>query len=298
MACSDRPQRLVRHPAFLTLATVLVVIAPVLSAAPPPVPIAIEFLPTGTKATAVIAPHSRFIVSIYQDSPHPTKARLVKNGKSPLIFSGQDATTRLCFFEKPASIGDSSPSWMESFGKNSPVSLQAITTSGAIPCTYVEWVNQVGEKVLPLGLLSITFIGNLPPSGTPLVDANGKIVGLILQKVSARTAYAIPAQAIRRVEHDIEKHRKLVRGWLGISLSTESFVPRITRVWPDSPAAKAGLIEGDILISASGYPTARYPDAVNALFYAIPGIPTPVQISRKNQRISCQIVPIAQKPSE
>ena len=264
-----------------------------------PTPIAVDYLPTATKAIAVTAPESRFIVSVYADSANMTKAHMTSGGKrSALVFSGQDSTTRLCFFQNPGSNQTSKAVWAENFRESAPQKLQAITLNGAVSCSYTQWVTQLGDKVLPLGLLSITFTGDVAPSGSPLIDDSGKIVGLILQKVSARTAYAIPAQAVRRVQHDIADHQKLVRGWLGISLSTESTVPRITHVWPDSPALEAGLSEGDILISASGYPTARYPDAVNALFYAIPGKSTPIQVSRNNQRISCNIVPIPQKPGE
>ncbi|MEP2774728.1 MAG: PDZ domain-containing protein [Luteolibacter sp.] len=264
-----------------------------------PRPIAVEFLPTATKAVAITAPESRFIVSVYAESAPLTKAHMTAGGnKTALEFAGQDTTTRLCFFRNPGDSNSSPATWAESFGKSFPENLQAITHAGTIPCRYDNWITQVGDKVLPLGLLSITFTGEVPASGTPLIDASGKIVGIILQPVSPRTAYAIPAQAVRRVQHDIAVHRKLVRGWLGISLSTESTVPRITRVWPDSPADKAGISEGDILVSVSGSSTSRYPDAVNALFYAIPGQPTQVQVSRKNQRISCEITPVPQKPGE
>ena len=262
-----------------------------------PAPFAIDFLPTATNSLAVTAPDSTFVVSVYSDSAPLTKAHTNSGGKqSALVFSGQDTTTHLCFFKNPYSTDGRKTVWAENFGQNPPQKLQAITLNGSISCNYTKWVTQLGDKVLPLGLLSITFNSEVAPSGSPLVDENGRIVGLIIQKVSANTAYAIPAQAVRRVQHDIATHRKLVRGWLGISLSTESTVPRITRVWPNSPALEAGLSEGDILISASGYPTARYPDAVNALFYAIPGQPTPIQVSRNNQRISRKIIPIQQKP--
>ena len=100
------------------------------------------------------------------------------------------------------------------------------------------------------------------------------------------------------MQHDIDGHRKLVRGWLGISLSTESSIPRITRIWPDSPAAKANLRENDILVKAGAYTTDRYPDAVNALFYTIPGEPTRIEIMRGDKRIASTVTPTVQKPRE
>lgn len=300
MSCLNRPSRPV---AFLSLRNTLLglVFATtcINDSRAEPTPIAIQYPPTASKALAVTAPDSRFIVSVYTDSAPIKKALTTANGRlTTLQFSGQDTTTRLCFFNNPGGNSNSTVSWKERFGKEAPADLQAITTTGTESCRYDKWITQVGAKVLPLGLLSITFTGEVPPSGTPLVDASGNIVGLILQKVTNKTAYALPAQAVRRVQHDIEDHNKLVRGWLGISLSTESTVPRITHVWSDSPAYKAGLKEGDILVSASGYPTARYPDAVNALFYAVPGQSTPLEVSRKNQRISCEITPMRQKPGE
>lgn len=264
-----------------------------------PSPLTIQFLPTASKAVAITAPDRQFIVSVYTDSAPLTKAHTTSGGKqTALQFSGQDTTTRLCFFHNPNDSTSSPLLWAERFGKEAPVDLQAITAEGSQLCRYDTWVTQVGAKVLPLGLLSITFAGEIPPAGTPLVNTEGKIVGLILQKGINNSAYALPTQAVHRVQRDIQNHRKLIRGWLGISLSTESTIPRITHVWSDSPAYKAGLKEGDILVNAAGYPTARYPDAVNALFYAVPGQSIPIEVSRKNQRISREVTPVRQKPGE
>ncbi len=106
-------------------------------------------------------------------------------------------------------------------------------------------------------------------------------------------AYAIPAQAVRRVQQDMVKHRKLVKGWLGIALSPGSQIPRITSVLPNSPAAGAGILANDILVKAGAYPIARYPDAVNALFYSVPGQTTFLQVLRDNRRLNYKMTPIA-----
>ncbi|QTN33956.1 serine protease [Akkermansiaceae bacterium] len=254
-----------------------------------------KFLPSALEGIAVAAPGGRLIVSVHTGTGEISAAEWKSGGQSGTAgIAGQDRVTRLCFFANP--VAGKADTWAKSYGKGGSEALRAITPSGALDCRFEKWVTQVGDKVLPLGLLDISFQGSMPPSGTPLVDGKGEIIGLILQPSSGRSAYAIPAQAVHRVQHDIVKHRKLVRGWMGISLSTGSAIPRITRIWPDSPAAKANLRENDILVRAGSYPTERYPDAVNALFYAVPGEATVIEVMRGEKRLTSTLTPTVQKP--
>jgi hypothetical protein len=259
-----------------------------------PRPFRIELLPPAIIACAVASPEPSLLVSVYNDSTDFTRANQIESGRSTeLSFLGQDRVTRLCFFQNPKPASGQSSVWAASFSDRSEKELRAITDTGAFPCRFDKWVTQVGDKVLPLSLLSITFHGKIPPPGTPLVDADGKIVGLVLQPGSGNTGYAIPCQAVHRVVSDIVNHRKLVRGWMGLALSTSSQVPRITGIIPGSPAATAGLRENDILTRAGSFATERYPDAVNALFYSIPGKATSLEVLRGNERIQCKVTPIA-----
>lgn len=296
MVPTNRPPRPVAFRFFPVLAGILFFVhcaGSILAAEPSPM--RVEFLPIGNSAVAVAAPDSRHLVSVYTETAELTKTlRIQGSVRTVLTFSGQDRITRLCFFRNPKPGANAV--WRESFGNGQSQALRAIGESSETPCTFQAWVTQVGDKVLPLGLLNVSFPGNIPPAGTPLVDSQGRIVGLLLQPSSPRSAYAIPAQAVRRVQHDIEENRKLVRGWLGISLSTESSTPRITRIWPDSPASKANLRENDILIKAGPYPTERYPDAVDALFYTIPGKSTRIEVMRGDKRITSSITPTVEKP--
>lgn len=298
MVPTNRPDRpvVIHFLPALALNCLLLVLATAMQAAEPS-PVRVEFLPAANSAVAVAAPDSRHLVSVYTGSAELAQAnRIHGKVKTILTFSGQDKVTRLCFFEnpKPGTRAD----WKESFGDGQPQPLRALEESSETMCAFQAWVTQVGDKVLPLGLLNVSFQGKIPPAGTPLVDSEGSIVGLILQPSSQRSAYAIPAQAVRRVQHDIGNNRKLVRGWLGISLSTESSIPRITRIWPDSPAAKANLRENDILVRAGDYQTEHYPDAVNALFYAVPGEATRIEIVRGGKRLGTTVTPTVQKPGE
>ena len=296
MARTNRPTRPVLS-AFLSNLGKIVILVASFQAVANADPIDITLLPSTTKTRAVVSPDKKLIVSVDTGSARLTGASWVNAGKTAkLILIGQDRVTRLCFFKNPGS--NAGKQWKKSFLSEIPEELTAVSPNGRITCRFDKWVSQVGAKVLPLALLQISFKDKLPTAGTPLVDRNDQIVGLVLQPASANAVYAIPTQAIHRVQHDIADHRKLVRGWLGISLSTSSTIPRITRVWPGSPADKADLRENDILIKAGPYLTDRYPEAVNALFYTVPGQTTSIEILRDNKKIPCEIVPISQKPGE
>lgn len=291
MARTNRPGRSV----LLSFLSALIFFGAIAAAVPEP--LEIEFLPPSATARTVTSPDAKMIVSVYTGSVSLAGARPLENGSSPpLRLIGHDRVTRLCFFENPRARNPAKAVWRKHFLDRNPQPLVAIHPAGKSSCRFDKWVNRIGDKVLPLALLHVSFDDKTPEAGTPLVDADGKIVGLILQPASGQAAYAIPAQAVRRVQRDIADHRELVRGWLGISLSTGSNVPRITRVWPGSPAEKAGLREQDILVKAGQYSTQHYPDAVNALFYTVPGESTSVEILRDNKRIPREIVPVAQKP--
>lgn len=288
MASINRPLRPVTARIFSALAIFLVTADAV------PEALRVEFMPPGNPACAVVSPDPAFLVSIRTDPAPLAKANRISSGqKSELVFTGQDQVTRLCFFRNPKTNEKVSGLWSAHFGDGEPEDLRAITDTKQIPCRFEKWVTRVGDKVLPLGLLSVSFREQLPPSGTPLVNSEGKIVGLVFQPSGSNAAYAIPAQAVHRVLRDVSREGKLVRASLGFTLSTDSSVPRITRILPDSPAAKAGLRADDILLKVGAYPTEGYPDAVNALFYTVPGETVSFILSRGNERIESKVTPAA-----
>jgi Do/DeqQ family serine protease len=107
-------------------------------------------------------------------------------------------------------------------------------------------------------------------SGGPLVDMDGKLVGLntaIFSKTgsTAGIGFAIPAAMVRQVVETAEGGRKSVeRPWLGArtQVLTSAMAeglglasPRgvlIDKIWRGGPADRAGLKEGDLLLSVDG----------------------------------------------
>jgi S1-C subfamily serine protease len=96
-------------------------------------------------------------------------------------------------------------------------------------------------------------------SGGPLVDAEGRIVGINTSGLSRFMAVAIPVSTANRVVKDLLEKGRVARGYLGIGmhpvrLSQGASGLIVIHVQPDGPAARAGLLIGDVLLKLDGTP--------------------------------------------
>jgi serine protease Do len=101
-------------------------------------------------------------------------------------------------------------------------------------------------------------------SGGPLVDLNGKVIGINVAIFSSTGGYqgvgfAIPINTAKAILGRLVEGKKILYGWLGISIQDitddlkEYFGLKdkkgvlVAKVLPDSPAEKAGFKEGDVI---------------------------------------------------
>ncbi len=150
-------------------------------------------------------------------------------------------------------------------------------------------------------------------SGGPLFDLNGKVVGVNSQIYSRSGGYmglsfAIPVNVVKTVTEQLKNTGFVSRGWLGVSIQNldkslaDSFgMDRpegalVASVTNDSPAAKAGLQTGDVILSFAGKnigQSSHLPPLVGATPI---GQPVDVEIlrNREHQTVSVVIAELAE----
>jgi len=96
-------------------------------------------------------------------------------------------------------------------------------------------------------------------SGGALVDVEGRVIGLNTSGLTRGTGVTIPASAVSRVADELLSLGRVRRGFLGIGMHPVE-VPGgrqglvILSLEPDGPAARAGIVVGDVLLTLDGDP--------------------------------------------
>ncbi|MEM0020691.1 MAG: trypsin-like peptidase domain-containing protein [Fervidicoccaceae archaeon] len=103
-------------------------------------------------------------------------------------------------------------------------------------------------------------------SGGPLVNLRGEAIGVTTAIVpfAQGIGFALPINSVKRFIYMLRKFGKPVRAWIGVNVT--SIGPMIARMYglgareglmvvrviPGTPASKAGLREGDVILKANG----------------------------------------------
>jgi len=134
-------------------------------------------------------------------------------------------------------------------------------------------------------------------SGGALIDAQGRLVGIntaILSRSGGNNGigFAIPSNLTRMVMDQIVANGHVVRGFMGVNIQPitpalakkfelkESKGALVSEVTPKSPAEKAGIQSGDIVLEFNGKPVSDSRHLKLAVGATAPGTEVPVKISR------------------
>ncbi len=132
--------------------------------------------------------------------------------------------------------------------------------------------------------------------GGPIVDRRGRLVGVIAPLVqsprtNAMIGYAIPAHVIHERLDDLREPSDPAS--LGVLIRPDAGGPdgvAIERVVPDGPAERAGLIDGDVIVSLGGAPLVSYDELVAVMEKRVAGERVTVVIRRDGATRAVEIL--------
>ncbi len=197
----------------------------------------------------------------------------LKNGRElPAKIVGRDKKTDLALLKIPAKhklpwlpLGDSDKmrvgDWVIAVGN--PFGLENTVTAGIISAKgriigagpYDDFI-QTDASINP---------GN---SGGPLVNMKGEVIGINTAIVAhgQGIGFAIPSNMAKEIMAQLKAHGRVIRGWLGILIQPvtpdiaksmglkEAKGALVADVMKHSPADKAGLKRGDVIVEFNGKP--------------------------------------------
>ena len=148
-------------------------------------------------------------------------------------------------------------------------------------------------------------------SGGPLVNLKGQVIGVNTAIVAAGQGigFAIPINMVKRVVDQLVDKGKVVRGWLGVALQPLS--PDLAQslglagtngavvgsTITGSPAAQAGLQQGDVIVTYDSTPVDDYRHVQRLVAETRVGKSVTLQIVRKKQKVDLAVT-IAEVPDE
>jgi serine protease Do/serine protease DegQ len=164
---------------------------------------------------------------------------------------------------------------------------------GIISATMKSELGVLGETGTYENFIQTDASINPGNSGGALLDAKGRLIGINTAIISQTRSsigigLAIPVNMVRKVLTDFVEGGELRRGFLGVTLGeTElSGGALIAKVIPGSAASRAGLRQGDVIISVGTKEVNSVNQTRVAISQTAPGTKVPLKISRSGVKMT------------
>jgi len=233
---------------------------------------------------------------------------------------------------QPVELGDSSALVVgeQVFALGNPFGLDWTLTSGIVSAVGRTIQSGTSNYSIPEVVQTDAAI-NPGNSGGPLLDRNGRVIGVNAQIVSQSNSssgvgFAIPASIVKRVVPELIKNGHYTYAWLGITgtsltldlneamnLSADQRGALVQDVTQSGPAEKAGVqagqgqatvngrqiaTGGDIIIAADGKPVTGMDDVIDYLFNnKQPGDKMTLTVLRNGQQKDIQVT-LGERPTQ
>jgi serine protease Do len=207
-----------------------------------------------------------------------------------LKIDSKDTFDYVPLSEKDAKVGD----WAMAVGN--PFGLGGTVTAGIISARGRD----IGSGPYD-DYLQIDASINKGNSGGPTFNLEGEVIGVNTAIFSPSggsvgIGFAIPASIVKDVVDDLKSNGSVTRGWLGVQIQpvTDDIAESlglensdgaiIAGLTEKSPALKAGLKSGDIIVSANGEPISSAKDLSRTVAELKPGKSVPFIVMRDGKR--------------
>jgi S1-C subfamily serine protease len=207
----------------------------------------------------------------------------------------------------PASLGESNGVRVGqvAIAIGNPYGFQCTVTAGVVSALGRSLRSNSGRLID--NVLQTDAALNPGNSGGPLVDSHGAVIGV-------NTAIILPAQGIcfaiavntaKFVAGRLIRDGKIRRGYIGVAGQNVPVHRRVVRffnlpvesgvlvasVEHGSPAEKAGLAAGDVIVAYGGIPVAGIDDLHRLLTDVTIGVPAHLTVIRRTEKLDIEIAP-------
>jgi S1-C subfamily serine protease len=141
-------------------------------------------------------------------------------------------------------------------------------------------------------------------SGGALADSSGRVIGINTAVAGIGLGLAVPINSTTRsIISELISTGRVRRAWLGLAGAPAPLPPqvaqslkqrrglRLMEVVPGSPAAKAGLFLGDIIVSAGGKPVQGVQDVQRLMLGSAIGARLPMTVLRRGAFVDVIAIP-------
>jgi S1-C subfamily serine protease len=156
----------------------------------------------------------------------------------------------------------------------------------------------------PFGFQQTVTAGVVSALGRSMRSQSGRLIDTIILPAQG-ICFAIASNTARFVAAWLIKEGRIRRGWIGVAGQNVPIHPRVVRfhrlaakqgvlvsgLEPDSPASRAGLREGDVIVVFNGRLISDIDELHRQLVATAIGVPTQITVIRHTEKIPLNITP-------